>query len=214
MNIPEVRIQFSWLLYDTVSITLHEKLAKPGEELPSQIQCEEWTNDYRQAWQSKQRKILTALCSELNLEFRRPVLDVDLAPWLRPISSPLLMGFQNKPDQFVDVLTHELCHVLLTDNNIQTNRGKSETRGSMLQTWKKLFGEDHDFVTLVHIPVHACLKFVYLDILREPERLQRDIEHCNRWPAYKKAWEYIEAHDYQTIINQVKKSYKQYESEK
>ena len=75
--------------------------------------------------------------------------------------------------------------------------------------WQKLFGKNHTFGTLVHIPVHAVHKAIYLDILKEPKRLKRDIVENNKYNAtdYINAWDYVEKHGYKEIIKQLQKSY-------
>lgn len=205
MKIPQVRIKFSELLYDNVSVHLNELWAKGRDSIASKEQCEEWAENYRQEWAKYESKILPAICQELSLEFHKPVIDVSLAPWIRAMSDPLIMSFNKYPNQFVDALTHELVHVLLTDNNKFTFF--DDGAEPLDERWKKLFGEEHSFTTLVHIPVHAVLKYVYLDVLDEPNRLERDIDDNKKTPGYKEAWQYVEDNDYKQIINKLKNSY-------
>lgn len=215
MRIPEIRIQFSWLLYNTVSKSLHEAKAEPGQERLSGEYYEERTSEYRKIWKLVNDKILNGMTDVLELEFKQDIIDVDLAPWMPNISSPLIIGFYKlTSDTFIDTLTHELAHNLLTDNNVLTLQGVKSGDVDLLSIWKDLFGDDHSFVTLVHIPVHAICKYVYLDILKEPYRLERDIGEMQSYPDYKAAWEYVEANNYKEIIPKLKKSYKQYESKK
>lgn len=208
MTTPEVRINFSWLLfYDEV-----QKL-KGDYKLESHEQFEEWTTNYRQAWRKREAKILPALQDCLGVTFYKPVIDVALAPFFRCKSDPLIINFRNEPDQFVDVLTHELCHVLLTDNN-KLQLGNDETPIDLEQAWQGLFGKEHDFHTLVHIPVHAICKYIYLDILKEPQRLSRDMDTVKTYAKagdnpYTKAWEYVEKHDYKQLIADLKQSYEE-----
>jgi hypothetical protein len=71
-----------------------------------------------------------------------------------------------------------------------------------------MFGSDLDFKTLVHIPVHAGLKALFLDTLGEPERLKRDILRLQKNPVYKAAWDYVENHDYKQINAELKELYR------
>ena len=205
MKTPEVRIYFSWMLYDRVSVHLHELFGK-GEELITKEQAEDYTENYRQAWSKFEDRILPALVEVLGVEFYRPVIDVPCAPWMWSISDPLTMGFQFFPDQFVDQLTHELCHVLLTDNTKYSMRSSKKVQ-YLDERWKKLFGKEHDFDTLAHIPVHALCKYIYLDILKDPKRLERDVEMVRVDPSYEAAWDYVDEHDYKEIIKQLKGDY-------
>ena len=63
---------------------------------------------------------------------------------------------------------------------------------------------------LVHIPVHAVHKAIYLDVLNEPKRLERDISNnkMHKSKDYIDAWNYVHKHGYEEIINKLKKSYK------
>ena len=119
------------------------------------------------------------------------------------------MNFRQKPDQFVDILTHELIHLLLIDND-KYQEYEAAPKHFMASDWRKLFGDKHDITTLVHIPVHALLKYVYLDVLDEPSRLARDISFVKDFvgaESYVKAWEYVESHDYKTMIQDLKQLY-------
>jgi hypothetical protein len=109
-----------------------------------------------------------------------------------------------EPDKFIDVLTHELLHRLLTDNttiSYDTN---------LRRTWSELFGRDHKPATLVHIPVHAVHKAIYLDVLKEPSRFERDFAGNKKHEAvpYIEAWAYVEENGYKEIIEQLRQSYK------
>jgi hypothetical protein len=205
MKKPEVRIKFSWLLYETVSENLDKLWASENNKIASKEQCEEWAESYRLEWAKYEAKIFPAICGVLKLEFYKPVIDVTLAPWVSPISDPAILSFQYEPDQFIDALTHELIHILLTDNNKFTFFVKDGIK--LDKEWEKLFGAEHTFTTLVHIPVNAVLKYIYLDILNEPRRLERDIEVNKQSPDYDKAWNFVETNDYIQIIEQAKDIY-------
>jgi hypothetical protein len=207
-KIPKIRIMFSWLLYNEASKVLHQRYAKKGEKLMSYEACEDWAEKYRQEWTKYNDTILADMCQPLDLKFRQSDIEVTLAPWFKPISQPLIIGYNYGADEFVDILTHELIHVLLTDNNKYSFWGK--TFDDVLVTkWKKLFGEDHDSNTLLHIPVHAVHKYIYLDVLHEESRLERDqkwYENDSSSP-YFQSWRYVDGHDYKEIISQLKEQY-------
>lgn len=136
------------------------------------------------------------------MSFRQDIIDVYIAPWFTAFSDPMIIGVIHKPDLFVDILTHELIHRLITDNVT------TPYNAPLLREWKKLFGKQHDWNTLVHIPVHAINKAIYLDILKSPKRLKRDIKRCSKFSVgYKEAWDYVEEYGYQEIIEQLRQSY-------
>ncbi len=84
--------------------------------------------------------------------------------------------------------------------------GKRHKPG-LTDKWRELFGKELEWKTLVHIPVHAGLRALFLDILDEPKRPERDILRHDHNPAYKKALDYVEANDYRNINTQLKKLY-------
>lgn len=205
---PEIRINYAYFLRGISEIL--DKHYNPGNsQLASWEQCQEWTKAYRAEWEKHQGKILTALHDILGLKFYRDVIDVSLAQYFIPQSDPLIMHFRNEPDLFVDVLTHELIHILLTDNNVlQLNN--HECKVDLIKIWQELFGANYNFGTLVHIPVHAVLKSLYIDYLNDKSRLERDIEKAkeiDNGKNYVNAWEYVNDNDYKEIVNKLKNCY-------
>jgi hypothetical protein len=57
--------------------------------------------------------------------------------------------------------------------------------------------------------VHAVHKYIYLDVLHEESRLERDqkwYENDSSSP-YFQSWRYVDGHDYKEIISQLKEQY-------
>lgn len=201
-NLPEIRIKDAWLLRQVVSVPLNE-LWGEGKPLRTDKEYAKIVAGYKDAWQPLEQKILGGMCEILGLTFRQNIIDVYIAPRFHAFSDPMVIGVTYESDKFVDTLTHELLHRLLTDNT----KVPSDTR--FLAEWKKLFGKSHTFNTLVHIPVHAIHKAIYLDVLNEPRRLKRDVKFVKDYndTDYIKAWEYVESNDYKEIIKKLKQSY-------
>jgi hypothetical protein len=205
-TIPQVRIKFSWLLYEYVSRDKYKLYGKEWGDIPAYEQCEKWTENYRQEWTKYEDRIIPALTTALGVSFRQPIIDASVAPGIRAMSDPLILNFMYYPDQFVDSLTHELIHVLLTDSDKFSLKG--DTHGiDLIDAWRKLYGE-HDFETMVHIPVHAIHKYIYLDVFKEPERLRQDIKTVAAdGSSYANAWRYVEAHDYRQMVEELRRFY-------
>ena len=203
-DLPEIRIKDAWLLRQEASTHLHKLWGKDGEPLADDEWMEQRVSEYQGAWKPFERKVLAGMTEIMKLSFKQNVIDVYIAPWFHAFSDPLVVGVIYEPDLFVDILTHELLHRLLTD---YVSRSESD---DLLSEWKKLFGENHSRAELVHIPVHAVHKALYLDVLKAPERLQRDIERATKHgaTAYIKAWEYVESHDDKELIEKLKALYK------
>lgn len=203
-ELPVIRIKDAWLLRENASKHLHELWGK-DTELADDKWIEKRVAQYQKAWKPLEQNILLGMTGLLGLSFRQNIIDVSIAPWFNAFSDPMVIGVMQEPDVFVDTLTHELLHRLLTDNTAIPH----ETL--LLSEWQKLFGKNHTFGTTVHIPVHAVHKAIYLDVLKAPERLERDIEANKKYDAkdYVAAWDYVEKHDYKEIIKKLKQSYTQ-----
>ena len=207
MNYPEIRIKDGWLLRENASKHLH-KLWGKDTPLADDAWMEQRVKEYEFTWRALEENILHGMCKIIDLEFRQNTIDVYIAPWFSAFSDPMVIGVTQEPDVFVDTLTHELLHRLLTDNtsiDFQT--------GVLAEEWPKLFGEKHSFKTLVHIPVHAIHKAIYLDVIEQQDRLSREISNYKAETTYDptdylKAWDCVEKHDYKQIIRELKQSYK------
>lgn len=205
-ELPIIRIKNAWLLRENASTHLHELWGK-NKTLADNGWMEWKVSEYNKAWRPNEQKILQGMTETLGLSFRQNIIDVYIAPWFRAFSDPMVIGVVYDPDAFVDILTHELLHRLLTDNTAVPYKA------DLLSEWRRLFGESHDIKTLVHIPVHAVHKAIYLDVLKEPMRLERDITNNKKYgaEAYVAAWEYVEKSGHGEIIGQLKQSYKDFE---
>ncbi len=206
---PEIRIKNASLLREGASEGLNE-LWGDGTPLHDHNHYQKTVDAYNEAWQPKEALIMNAMQDILGLHFKHNIIDVYIAPWFAAFSDPMVIGVKSKPDSFIDLLTHELLHRLLTDN---TKLDLSEEDRTLSAEWMKLFGKDHRWNTLIHIPVHAVLKEIYLNVLKEEYRLKRDIDKHQKHEDYKKAWEYVESNDYKEIISQLKKSYERMANE-
>lgn len=203
MNLPEVRIRASFLLNGAVIPLLLPGLKKTGNENAATDEFIHETVDlYTSSWAPYEKKILEGMCSVLDLEFKQNIIDAYIAPFGHSFSDPMVISTRYSADRFIDVLTHEIVHRLLTDNTkISSSPDKN------LKTWQGLFGEDHAWNTLVHIPVHAVLQYIFTDILNEPERLERDIKICENYPFYADAWKYVQQEGYHSIVSKLRDSY-------
>ncbi len=206
-ELPVIRIKDAWLLRNAASKPMNELWGK-GEPLYSDEYYEQRTKDYTDAWKPYESKILKGMTDIIDLSFRQHIVDVYIAPWFHAFSDPMVIGVMRSPDEFIDVLTHELLHRLLTDSTLLSHETK------LLDEWKKLFGANNSFVTTVHIPVHAIHKAIYLDVLGDASRLERDIAQNVKHQAkdYIAAWDYVQDKDYREIIEKLKSNYKKLSS--
>jgi hypothetical protein len=204
MNLPEIRIKSSFLLNDKVIPLLLPELKESGRESESSDEyIANKVSQYNEAWNEHSEAILKAMCEILDVKFNQNIIDAYVVPFNNSFSDPMIISTKYSSQRFVYVFTHELAHRLLTDNNKLT--GKRDRKLSFY--WKDLFGDEHSFKTLVHIPVHAMLEHIFLDILHDPNKLQKDKEFCKCFSDYDLAWNYVEKHGYVHILTQLKEQY-------
>lgn len=199
--LPDIRFKYPWLLLNTLDFALRPALEKEGaaDLLDKEFILERLAR-HEDAWRPYEQKILQGMCDIFGLEFRQNIIDIYVAPLRHAFSDPMMISTKHSPDEVVNVIAHELMHRLLTDNTLYKDE-------NLVDHWRSLFGAEHDKVALIHIPIHAGLKMLFLDVLNEPNRLTNDIERCQRHQPYKQAWKYVEANDYKQIIAQLKVAY-------
>jgi hypothetical protein len=206
---PEIHIKDAWLLRLNASQHLHELWAKKGDKLADDEWMAKKVEEYTAAWKPYETKILEGMCELYGLKFRENIISVYIAPWFNAFSSPLVIGVKYEPDQFIDMLAHELLHRLFTCND----KYDIDFDDNLIlgKEWERLLGKGLPLNVKVHIPVHAGLKALYLDVLQEPKRLTRDISYSKegKWgKPYVEAWEYVEKHGYKEINEKLRSSYK------
>lgn len=167
----------------------------PAEKLEKNIEL------FHEKWEADGKQILHAVCDRLELSFHRnviPVYVVSGSP--RPFGDPVIIRADFvTPDSFIDVLTHELIHILFMDNQDKVP----------WSIFMEMFpAETPD--TQNHVIVHAALKYIYLEVLKDPERLQKDINRSRKHGNndYIRAWEIVEERGYKELITQFTKKYK------
>lgn len=207
MNIPEIRIQTSPLLFNSISEEERQKWADEARmPLLDMPDIQQYVEKFRIQWNMHEDQIIHAMCELYGVRFKKSIIDVYVSPWNKSISNPLVINPSRSPELHVDTLVHELFHVLLTDNSSFSIHDRSQTV-KLVDKWRELFGNDLEWNTLVHIPVHAGLKAIFVDTLRQPERLERDIARHEKKPAYDAAWRYVEENNYKVINETLRKLY-------
>lgn len=211
--LPEIRITFSHLLHKGECQILDRALNDGENKIGDVAIYEEKAGKYREAWREYEDVILRGIVEALDVPFYRSVIDVTLAPYFGHKSSPLILNFNPDPDVFVDKLTHELLHVIQNDNAVyQSANHYTDKKLDLSSTWRELYGT-HDQLTLVHIPLHALHKYIYLDILRDPARLKRELtsleaSHTAAASVYLAAWDYVNQQDYHEMIEPIRAIYR------
>jgi hypothetical protein len=199
MNIPEIKIFHAWLLDNAFKEYI--KFVKEPEKFKviDDDQVKDKIALLTTVWKEKEKTILEGMCRVIGLEFSNNSIDVNMVgTYWKAFSTPLVVSAKYAPEDFIDVLTHELIHVILTKN----------TTGKFVgDIWDKLYSEAISKSSRNHVLVHAIHKAIYLDVLNQPERLQLDINKCQKAPGYADAWNIVEKRGYKELIEEFKSAY-------
>ena len=164
---------------------------------PTQEELFKRIENYKKEWSKYETKIVKGIYSVLNLKFKRDTIDVYIVSGNpRQLSSPIVIKSGFNPDEFVDSLTHELIHALFQDNG----------REIPISIWDEMFPEETKSVKS-HVVLHSVLKYIYLDILKDEKRLERNIENSKKHSTndYSRAWEIVEERGYHELIAEFKR---------
>lgn len=199
-QLPEIKIKYNRLI-DPIFVFYcqnNPELKKLGWNdwvPPSKEEIIQRVENYKAEWAKYEEKILKGLIKITGLDFKNQIIDVHIVSGNpRQISNPLIVKSGFSPDEFVDVLTHELLHRLFTLNRINKE----------IMISKKYIEETEAVKN--HIIVCALLKYVYLDILKDDSRLRKNMENSkkHRTDDYTRAWNIVEKEGYIKLINEFK----------
>ena len=146
---------------------------------------------YEESWKKEEEKILQGLYDVSGLGFQRNIIDIHIVSGNpRQFSNPIVIKSGYEQRDFVDTLTHELIHVLLTDNRIN----KRYTVDPQYQ--------EEPLTVKNHILLHAFLKAIFLDILGDSSRLDANLKRSQSHSTneYSRAWDIVEKEGYKEII--------------
>lgn len=204
MNYPEIRFRDSFLLISTIYQDIEAAYMPPAVKTDeryklSQEVINKRLDEYEKAWRPYEARIIESMCKVLNMEFKQNVIDIYAAPFYSSFSFPMIIATKYEPDRAIEIITHELIHVLLYDNkSSDLDLAKREDK------WRELFEGIDDGVALIHVPVHAVLQTIFDDVLHEPNRTKRDKVMCSNHLAYKTAWDYVDKLGYKEVIDRIK----------
>jgi hypothetical protein len=195
VKIPKIIIEYNRFLDP---IFIHYVQSNPEWKdciIPEKEDVLERVENYKNEWIKYEQEILYGLSNITGLKFNRDVIDiyiVSVNP--RQFSNPIIIKSGFSPDEFVDTLTHELIHRLLVLNKIKKD----------IIIDDKYFTESE--IVKNHIIVHALLKYIYLDILKDDSRLKKNILRSKNHGTneYTHAWEIVEQEGYKNLIEEFK----------
>jgi len=167
----------------------------PREKIDENIEL------FKKAWLKDGGIMLQEVCGVLKLDFCRnfiPVYAVSINP--RPFGDPIVIRADYiNPDSFTDAVVHELIHILFMDNQEKVP----------WSIFMEMFPNENPD-TQNHIILYAALKYIYLEVLKDEERLQKEIKTAkkHRNSDYIRAWEIVDERGYHVLIKEFVKKYK------
>ncbi|PCI30119.1 hypothetical protein COB52_01800 [Candidatus Kaiserbacteria bacterium] len=203
IKLPKIVITYNRFL-DPICIAYAHTIPKWKEWIPPKIEdVKIQTKLFIEEWKKSEKYILTGLSEALDLEFQYNFIDVYVVSGLpRSFSNPIVVRSGATPEEFVDIVTHELVHALLRQNNTIASWDSVNWVDSMYTDESKLVQN--------HLIVHAVLTYVYKKVLKDEERLERVRERSlnHGTGEYARAWEIIDSYCYERFIEDYKKRYK------
>ena len=192
-NIPHIQIKYNQFL-DPIFIQ-YCKSAKGWDNWipPTKEIILHKVDLYKKEWKKNETKILTALYKVTGLTFTRNFLDIHIVSGNpRAFSRPIVIHALFKPQFFVSILLHELIHELWTENIDKVYP----------TIFKEMFPNEES-ITQSHVVLDAILEYIYTDIVKDKNVLQREKERAQeaRTSGYVRAWEIVEELGYRDIIN-------------
>ena len=196
MNYPKINFIYS-SIYDEIwkgnLLTVNNRSV--GSDYPSPRRIQNYIKVVNRLWRKDEKKVLTELSKISQLRWKEKNIRCYIVGKCIPFSDPLTISIYKKsPDNFIDILIHELIHRLfIQDGNLK----KSANSWSYFE--KKYKKESK--ITKNHIVLHAIHSHIYLKIFNQ-KRLKRDIKNISFIPAYKRAWEIVQTVGYKNIISE------------
>lgn len=205
MNHPVIRFVYGKFLDEVFRKAVQYDPSFVDKSYPTPQEIVAKVQSHKKYWDIHGHLILNAFSSFTELQFKRNILDVFVVGRAyHAFSSPTVVSICKldppefiPEDVFFDVVTHELLHILLSDNTLDVSVKD--------YTIKRYPGEVEKVNT--HIVLHAIHKQIYLEVLKSPERFELNLRRSSKAPAYMRAWEIVNLEGYQRIIDEFKKSY-------
>ncbi len=186
---PQINIKYANLLDPFFKD--HVLVKYPTYQFPTEEQVLEKVKLFKKAWVKHEEIFINSVTEITGLLFKRNIIDcfiVSATP--RDMSAPLIIRSRYTEDEFVDVMMHELLHMLFSDNKVL----------------KYSYHKDESVRTMNHVTVFAILNYFYVEILNDIERLNRVKQKSKEGnnSDYARAWEIVDEIGYKEIINSLK----------
>lgn len=147
---------------------------------------------YNDEWAKVGPKVMKGLYLATGLKFKRNTIDIHIVSGNpRPFSSPIVIKSRYTPQEFVNVLTHELIHVLCSDNDDVIPSAN----------YRHMFNEGNDTID-EHIAIFAIMNFIFEDMVCDTSYITEESGD------YKKAFDIAKERGWKEILENIKNTKK------
>jgi len=204
MKYPQIHISYNQPLTDIYQIYLkhapHLKTSSWQKWQPVDTQTVlKKIISLKNMWEKYGPSILKAMCEITEIEFKRSIIDIYVVNGCnRSYASPIIVHSGLPLTALIDLITHELIHVLLNDYFGKHSDNK-------LRTIMKNLYPNETGTTYMHIIVYSIYKYIVSNVF-DKEHYKIEIVNASKHKTneYSKAWEYIEKEGHLAIIKKVK----------
>jgi hypothetical protein len=160
---------------------------------------------FEKNWRRIEKKVLSEMAMATGLRWREKKITCFIVNCGIPFSYPLTMqlamgGRKMSNEQIIDILVHELIHILLFTNGVH----------KIGRLWSDF--RDEPFNVKVHIYTYAVHEHLLLKFFGE-RRLKKEIEKAI-WLdktvqyGFSKAWEIVDEYGYENLLKEVRNAAK------
>ena len=205
MMLPKINFIWSFIYQSDVHSLFIKTEKYDYEEYEKYVS--NFINNLKLEWKKHSEGVLNYMEEISGLKWRNAEIDcfvVKISPFYSisyPLTIPIQFEADNQvytlsQDRYIDMLIHELIHILFVQNEIITNN----YFGYLL---KKKYS-DEEFNAAIHVPVHAMYKKILLCFFNEA-RLATDIKMSDYYPDYKRAWDIVMKEGEDKILEEMKR---------
>lgn len=193
-NLPEIVIAYNRFLDPIFTAYIQSHADWKTWTPPTKEEIDSRIKNYREEWKKYEQQILEGVCNAFGLCFKQNIIYIHIVGGNpRPFSNPIVLKSGYSPEEFVAILMHELIHNLLRESGIDAS------------IYEKLYPNETRTAG-VHAVVHAVMKYVYVEILRDEESFKNYIIQSRKAKdnGYARSWDIVESQGYQEIIKRFK----------
>lgn len=198
---PKVNFHYS-SIYDHIWRDAWENRTDKEGEYPTMAHSMKFLKNLEKDWRKVEAKVFKATASVGGRPWSVISHDCYITGKAGAFSIPLTIPsglYKSQPPGYmVDVLTHELIHRYISQEEIL--RVKNLGDGKRWDNFRKNFPKEN-FNVIAHVIVQALHELVYLKVFNK-SRLVRDKKFLSQFPDYKRAWDIISEHGAQNIVDQ------------